>query len=110
MIPGRPGTGTSTPSWAAGPGGRAKTAEMERFAMLMYTSCGWFFDDISRIETVQVLGYAARAAQLAGEVSGKDVLGPFLKSLEGVPGNTEEVPDARRALEAAFGERLGIVG
>ena len=93
------------------PGGRAgDLLEMERFAMLMYTSCGWFFDDISRIETVQVLGYAARAAQLAGEVSGKDVLGPFLKSLEEVPGNTEEVPNARRAREAAFGERLGIAG
>ena len=84
--------------------------EMERFAMLMYTSCGWFFDDISRIETVQVLGYAARAAQLAGAISGRDLLGPFLKSLEEVPGNTEEVPNARRALEAAFGERLGIAG
>ena len=33
--------------------------------MLMYTSCGWFFDDISGIETVQVIQYAGRALQLA---------------------------------------------
>jgi len=43
--------------------------EMQRHAQLMYTSCGWFFDDISGIETVQVIAYAARALQLANEVS-----------------------------------------
>ncbi len=42
--------------------------EMQRHAQLMYTSCGWFFDDISGIETVQVIAYAARAIQLAAEV------------------------------------------
>ncbi|HTW61648.1 MAG TPA: DUF3536 domain-containing protein [Terracidiphilus sp.] len=39
--------------------------EMQRHAQLMYTSCGWFFDDISGIETVQVIAYAARVLQLA---------------------------------------------
>jgi alpha-amylase/alpha-mannosidase (GH57 family) len=39
--------------------------EMQRHAQLMYTSCAWFFDDISGIETVQVIGYAARVLQLA---------------------------------------------
>ncbi len=39
--------------------------EMQRHAMLMYTSCGWFFDELSGIETVQVIKYAARALQLA---------------------------------------------
>jgi hypothetical protein len=43
--------------------------EMQRHAQLMYTSCGWFFDDISGIETVQVIDYAARVLQLAREVS-----------------------------------------
>src|SRR5690606_13818976 len=33
--------------------------ELQRHAMLMYTSCGWFFDEVSGIETVQVLAYAA---------------------------------------------------
>jgi alpha-amylase/alpha-mannosidase (GH57 family) len=42
--------------------------EMQRHTQLMYTSCGWFFDDISGIETVQVIAYAARVLQLAGEV------------------------------------------
>ncbi len=40
--------------------------ELERNAMLMYTSCGWFFDDISGIETVQIIIYAARVLELAG--------------------------------------------
>ncbi len=39
--------------------------EMQRHAMLMYTSCGWFFDDLSGIETVQIIQYAGRAVQLA---------------------------------------------
>ena len=45
--------------------------EMQRHAQLMYTSCGWFFDDISGIETVQVIAYAARVLQLAQEVFGE---------------------------------------
>src|SRR6185503_3052325 len=35
-----------------------KLLEMQRHLMLMYTSCGWFFDDLSGLETVQVLQYA----------------------------------------------------
>jgi len=46
--------------------------EMQRHAQLMYTSCGWFFDDISGIETVQVIAYAARVLQLAQTVFGMD--------------------------------------
>jgi alpha-amylase/alpha-mannosidase (GH57 family) len=46
--------------------------EMQRHAQLMYTSCGWFFDDISGIETVQVIAYAARTLQLAVELFGHD--------------------------------------
>jgi alpha-amylase/alpha-mannosidase (GH57 family) len=45
--------------------------EMQRHAELMYTSCGWFFDDISGIETVQVIAYAARVLQLAREAFGE---------------------------------------
>ncbi len=44
--------------------------ELERHAMLMYTSCGWFFDDISGIETIQVIAYAGRVLQLAAELFG----------------------------------------
>jgi alpha-amylase/alpha-mannosidase (GH57 family) len=45
-----------------------KLMEIQRQAQLMYTSCGWFFDDISGIETVQVISYASRAIQLASEI------------------------------------------
>lgn len=44
--------------------------EMQRHALLMYTSCGWFFDELSGIETVQVIQYAARALQLAEKLFG----------------------------------------
>jgi len=44
--------------------------EMQRHAQLMYTSCGWFFDDIGGIETVQIIAYAARVLQLARELFG----------------------------------------
>ncbi len=45
--------------------------EMQRHAQLMFTSCGWFFDDIAGIETVQVIAYAARVLQLAVQVFGQ---------------------------------------
>ena len=48
-----------------------KLMELQRHALLMYTSCGWFFDDISNIETVQIISYAGRVLQLAAELFGK---------------------------------------
>ncbi len=53
-----------------------KLMELERHTQLMYTSCGWFFDDIAGIETVQIIAYAARALQLASDLFGErgDVL------------------------------------
>ncbi len=45
--------------------------EMQRHAQLMYTSCGWFFDDIGGIETVQIIAYAARVLQLATQLFGE---------------------------------------
>ena len=42
--------------------------ELERHTQLMYTSCGWFFDDISGIETVQIIAYAGRVIQLANKL------------------------------------------
>jgi alpha-amylase/alpha-mannosidase (GH57 family) len=66
--------------------------EMQRHAMLMYTSCGWFFDEISGIETAQVLAYAARAIQLARKTTGADLEPEFLKRLERAPSNVAEHP------------------
>jgi alpha-amylase/alpha-mannosidase (GH57 family) len=64
-----------------------KLLEMQRNAMLMYTSCGWFFDDISGIETVQIMQYASRAIQLAKEISGNDFEVKFESMLEKAPSN-----------------------
>ena len=67
-----------------------KLLEMQRHAMLMYTSCGWFFDEVSGIEAVQVMQYASRAMQLAKEVSGQDLESDYLKILERVPSNISD--------------------
>lgn len=58
-----------------------KLLEMERQAMLIFTSDAWFFDDISNVETVQGLQYAARTLQLLRDVSGRDLEPDFLAIL-----------------------------
>jgi alpha-amylase/alpha-mannosidase (GH57 family) len=45
--------------------------ELQRHTQLMYTSCGWFFDDISGIETIQIIAYAGRVLQLAQKLFGE---------------------------------------
>lgn len=64
--------------------------EIQRQAMLMYTSCGWFFSEISGIETVQIMKYAARAMQLAANFSKKDFEKRFLEILEEAKSNITE--------------------
>ncbi len=64
-----------------------KLLEMQRHAMLMFTSCGWFFHDLAGIETVQVLRYAGRALQLAREALGRDLEELFLQLLEEAESN-----------------------
>jgi hypothetical protein len=56
--------------------------EMQRQAQLMYTSCGWFFTELSSIETVQVIQYAARAVRLAEIVSRRSFEARFLADLK----------------------------
>ncbi|MCX4241090.1 DUF3536 domain-containing protein [Paraliomyxa miuraensis] len=70
-----------------------KLLEMQRHALLMYTSCAWFFDELSGIETVQVLGYAGRAIQLAAELAMVDVETPFLQRLTAARSNLPEQGD-----------------
>jgi len=71
-----------------------KLLEMQRHAMLMYTSCGWFFDELSGLETVQVLHYAGRAIHLARQVTGQDKIeGPFLERLQKAKSNVPEHQD-----------------
>jgi alpha-amylase/alpha-mannosidase (GH57 family) len=58
-----------------------KLLELQRHAMLMYTSCGWFFDELSGIETVQIIQYAARVVQLSQELFGESPERPFVEKL-----------------------------
>lgn len=58
--------------------------EMQRHALMMFTSCGWFFDSVERLEPVQVLQYAARALEL-GRALGEDHEPEFLEALRRVP-------------------------
>jgi alpha-amylase/alpha-mannosidase (GH57 family) len=74
--------------------------EMQRHAMLMYTSCGWFFDEISGIETVQVLQYAGRVVQLAREAFGGSVETGFLERLARARSNVAEHKDGRAVYDA----------
>jgi alpha-amylase/alpha-mannosidase (GH57 family) len=64
--------------------------EMQYHCMLMYTSCGWFFDEVTGIETVQDIFYAARAIQLAHNVDGQDYETRFVELLEKAPSNVKE--------------------
>lgn len=78
-----------------------KLLEMQRHAQLMYTSCGWFFDDIAGPEPAQDIQYAGRVVQLAQELFGEDFETPFLALLAQAPGNTPELPDGRAVYEKA---------
>lgn len=73
--------------------------EMQRHGMLMFTSCGWFFDELSGIETVQVIQYAGRAVQLAKSVLECDLEATFLEKLSLAPSNVPEAQDGRRIYE-----------
>ncbi|HBA55903.1 MAG TPA: glycoside hydrolase [Syntrophorhabdus aromaticivorans] len=70
-----------------------KLLEMERHALLMYTSCGWFFDELSGMEAVRILSYAARAIQLAEETSGIRLEDAFLWRLRQAKSNLPEFID-----------------
>jgi alpha-amylase/alpha-mannosidase (GH57 family) len=72
-----------------------KLMEMQRHLMLMYTSCGWFFDDLAGLETVQVMQYAARALQLAREALGRDLEEGLLARLGQARSNAPAHGDGR---------------
>ncbi|MGA9531810.1 MAG: DUF3536 domain-containing protein [Anaerolineales bacterium] len=78
-----------------------KWMELSRNAMLMYTSCGWFFDELSGIEAVQVLRYAGRVLQLAKELTGLDLEGAFLARLAEAKSNLAEKRNGREIYEGS---------
>jgi hypothetical protein len=71
-----------------------KLLEMQRHGLLMFTSCGWFFDEISGLEATQCLRYALRALQLA-KLLGRDFEEEFLRELAKAPGNLPQLKDGR---------------
>uniref|UniRef100_A0A7C3ES57 DUF3536 domain-containing protein n=1 Tax=Candidatus Methanomethylicus mesodigestus TaxID=1867258 RepID=A0A7C3ES57_9CREN len=73
-----------------------KCLEMQRHRMLMYTSCGWFYDDISGIEAVQVIRSAARAIQLAEELSAASLEGEYVRRLASAKSNLESIGDGAK--------------
>ncbi|MFH0913676.1 MAG: DUF3536 domain-containing protein [Chloroflexota bacterium] len=76
-----------------------KLLELERHALLMYTSCGWFFDDISDLGSRQVIQYAGRVAQLARELFGDNTEERLLELLGQAKSNLPEYGDGRRIYE-----------
>lgn len=68
--------------------------ELQRYVMSTFTSCGWFFNDVGGIETVQIIKYAARAVELL-ELLGQPSPEPALLSeLELARSNAREVGTA----------------
>jgi len=90
---------------AAGPLSQAERVEalrlleMQRHLMLMYTSCGWFFDELTGPATLQILQYAARALQLSLQVSGEDREEAFLQRLQEAWSNVPSCGTGRHVYE-----------
>ncbi len=76
-----------------------KLLELQRHAMLMYTSCGWFFDELSGIETVQVIQYAGRVVQLAEQLFGDSIEEEFLRKLAAAKSNLPEYGNGENIYE-----------
>jgi alpha-amylase/alpha-mannosidase (GH57 family) len=76
-----------------------KMLELQRHTMLMYTSCGWFFDELSGIETAQVMQYAGRAIELGRQLFGDHLEEGFLQRVAKAKSNLPEQGDGARIYE-----------
>ncbi|OGS07060.1 MAG: hypothetical protein A2270_05185 [Elusimicrobia bacterium RIFOXYA12_FULL_51_18] len=76
-----------------------KLLELQKEINFMFTSCGWFFSDISRIEPVQNLKYAARAAVILRELGFKNIEPGFAAILEQAPSNYPDLGNGRKIYE-----------
>ena len=76
-----------------------KLMEIQRSCMLMYTSCGWFFAEISGIETTQIMKYAARAIELAEEFTDIDLEKNFLTILQRAKSNIPQFENGKKIYE-----------
>jgi hypothetical protein len=86
--------------------------ELQRHTQLMYTSCGWFFDDISGIETVQVIAYAGRVLQLAAKLFGDQGVALEQKFLDVLANARSNVPEMLNGAEVyrrfVTGMKIGL--
>jgi hypothetical protein len=86
--------------------------ELQRHAQLMYTSCGWFFDEISGIETVQIIAYAGRVLQLAARLfgeAGRVLEGEFLSILAQAKPNVPDLKDGAAVYTSYItGMKIGL--
>ncbi|MDZ7740864.1 MAG: DUF3536 domain-containing protein [Bacteroidota bacterium] len=80
--------------------------EMQKYSMFMYTSCAWFFDDISDTGTIQIIAYATRACQLAEKYGQESLFPEFLERLKKAKGNFPEYPDAKVLFEKRIRPRM----
>jgi alpha-amylase/alpha-mannosidase (GH57 family) len=76
--------------------------EIQRQAMLMFTSCGWFFDDPAGLETGIVLRFAGRAIELGAGALGENLENPFRDRLEKVRSNRPEHEHGKAIYDAAL--------
>ncbi len=67
--------------------------ELQRNRLLMYTSCGWFFDELSALEPVQILRYAAMALQYLADLGGPRLEDEFVRRLSAAPTNVPAYRD-----------------
>ena len=81
--------------------------EMQRYAMSMFTSCAWFFYDVSRIETVQILRYAARTLQLMEAVGLPLPAEAYVPLLEEAASNDPEAGNAGSILRSILTSNSG---
>lgn len=86
--------------------------ELQRHAQLMYTSCGWFFDEISGIETVQIIAYAGRVMQLAARLfgeAGRKLEPEFLRILAQAKPNVPDLKDGAAVYTSYIaGMKIGL--
>jgi hypothetical protein len=69
--------------------------EMQKFALYMFTSCGWFFADIGGLESKKILEYAKYSIELGESISGMDLKKDFLEQLEAAQSNIPELKNGK---------------
>ncbi len=74
--------------------------ELQRYALSMFSSCGWFFADIGRVEPVQLLRYAARTLELIESLGGRSPRREFLETLSRAHSNDPRMGTGAEIFEA----------